>query len=285
MAMIPPFFLDSAVALGTRDSEGETSWRGSGFLVLRVVTEGTNGLGGHLFLVTNRHVAEGVPALVVRLNRKPGQSAMDFEMPSRLPGGQPAWHCHPDQDVDVAVAPLMGQVVEEKLARKPSCFLPNRNVLSREQMKEAMVSEGDEVYVLGYPMGLVAAERQHVIARSGCIARIRDLLEGASNDFLIDAFVFPGNSGGPVVLKPQVLAVQGTKTTGRASLLGIVSQYVPYRETAVSAQTGRPRISFEENSGLAVVVPADLVMETIEIAMADKESGAQEEQGEGSDQT
>jgi hypothetical protein len=33
---------------------------------------------------------------------------------------------------------------------------------------------------------------------------------------------------------------------------------------AVSAQTGRPRVSFEENSGLASVVPVDFVREMVD---------------------
>ena len=35
---------------------------------------------------------------------------------------------------------------------------------------------------------------------------------------------------------------------------------------AVSDQTKRPRIIFEENSGLATVVPVDFIVETVELA-------------------
>ncbi len=55
-------------------------------------------------------------------------------------------------------------------------------------------TEGDYIYVLGFPMGLVSVDRQHAILRSGAIARIRDLFENKSRDFMIDALVFPGNS-------------------------------------------------------------------------------------------
>jgi hypothetical protein len=36
----------------------------------------------------------------------------------------------------------------------------------------------------------------------------------------------------------------------------------------VSKQTGKSRVVFEENSGLAVVIPADYVLETIDICFA-----------------
>lgn len=46
-----------------------------------------------------------------------------------------------------------------------------------------------------------------------------------------------------------------------------LSSYLPYQEIAVSQQTGRPRMIFEENSGLGVVVPCDIINETVEIAI------------------
>jgi hypothetical protein len=42
-----------------------------------------------------------------------------------------------------------------------------------------------------------------------------------------------------------------------------VFAYVPYRDTAVSTQTGTVRITFDENSGLAWVYPVDRIEETI----------------------
>jgi hypothetical protein len=56
-----------------------------------------------------------------------------------------------------------------------------------------------------------------------------------------------------------------------------VQSYVPYQDLAVSLQTKRPRVVFEENSGLAAVHPVDLIEETIQIYLklrADKEERA-----------
>jgi hypothetical protein len=74
---------------------------------------------------------------------------------------------------------------------------------------------------------------------------------------LIDALVFPGNSGGPVITRPELTSIEGTKRQNNAYLLGVVRAYVPYQDVAISQQTGRPRIAFEENSGLAEVIPMD----------------------------
>jgi hypothetical protein len=90
------------------------------------------------------------------------------------------------------------------------------------------------------------------------------MLDGASKNFIIDALVFPGNSGGPVVLKPDIAAIQGTRNQPAAYLIGVVVSFIPYTELAVSAQTHRPRVSFEENSGLAEVLPVDDINQAIE---------------------
>jgi hypothetical protein len=46
-------------------------------------------------------------------------------------------------------------------------------------------------------------------------------------------------------------------------VVGLVSAYVPYRDVAVSRQTGEVRVVFTEHSGLSHVVPFDRVEETI----------------------
>jgi S1-C subfamily serine protease len=130
-------------------------------------------------------------------------------------------------------------------------------------MKNLEVTEGDFIYVLGFPMGIVAKDRQYVILRQGVIARIRDLFENRNTDFVVDAVVFPGNSGGPVILKPEVISITGTKSNPKAGLIGIIKSYIPYQDVAISQQTNRPRVVFEENSGLSLVEPVDHILETI----------------------
>ena len=128
-----------------------------------------------------------------------------------------------------------------------------------ERLAAEGVSEGDGVFVLGFPMGDVGGERNHAIVRGGTIARVRDALAGTTDTMLLDCFVFPGNSGGPVVLRPERTTIEGTPSPQRALLLGLVKSYVPYRDVATSAQTGRARIVFEENTGLCSATLIDVV--------------------------
>ena len=122
-------------------------------------------------------------------------------------------------------------------------------------------SEGDEIFVMGFPLGLAGDERNYVIVRQGMVARIRDWYEGYSKEFLIDSSIFPGNSGGPVIAKPTMFSYG--QTMPRPKLIGMVAAYLPYEDVAWSRQTGRPKMISEENSGLATVVPIDPILQTV----------------------
>jgi S1-C subfamily serine protease len=144
-------------------------------------------------------------------------------------------------------------------------FEEDNHVVFLDQIKAGFLNEGDPVYVLGYPMGLVAPDRQYVISRFGSISRIRDLKDGYAKDFLVDATVFPGNSGGPVINGSYVSSIVGTQAPNKACLIGMVKSYIPYHDRAVSPQTGQTRVVFEENSGLSSVVPTDFIKETVDL--------------------
>jgi hypothetical protein len=92
-----------------------------------------------------------------------------------------------------------------------------------------------------------------------------------SDSFLIDSFVFPGNSGGPVILRPEFVSISGTPSQSKSYLIGMVAGYQPYVDVAVSQQTQHQRIIFEENSGLATVLPTDYISDAI---AADKQRPA-----------
>jgi S1-C subfamily serine protease len=176
--------------------------------------------------------------------------------------GKPLWVPNPKAEIDVAVIPIDFGVLEEH-GMQASYFESDRHVALVEKLKEIGLTEGDFVYALGFPMGIVGGESSAVIVRGGTIARIRDALVRANTEFLVDAFVFPGNSGGPVVSKPEAMSIKGTKAQKAGYLIGVVRSYVPYADVAVSQQTQKPRVVFEENSGLAAVHPIDFVVEAV----------------------
>jgi len=264
MALIPPYFADCVVAIGVDPlNDDERRWVASGFLYGDYVRDNEDGTKKYkVYLATNRHVFENLPNVYLRFNPISNEPACEYLLSLLDKNGAKLWFPHPKAEVDVAVIPINIKLLREH-AMQVSYFQSVNNVANVDKLNELGVTEGDFVYALGFPMGIVGGERSTVIVRSGSIARIRDALVRANQEYLIDAFIFPGNSGGPVVSKPEALAIQGTKSQNAAYLIGIIKSYVSYQDVAVSSQSKRPRIIFEENSGLAAVHPIDFVQEAI----------------------
>ena len=264
MAVIPPFFMNCVVAIGSRNLDGSVQWIASGFLYGKHL-EGTKGEDARYrtYLVTNRHVIEPLTDIVIRMNPKGKEPAAELNEPVNDNGGIRKWEFHPDDSIDIAVVAI--NVDHDNIKElERSFFESDKHVATISTIADLDISEGNPIATLGFPMALVGDVRNAVVSRGGIVARIRDLINGFSKSFLVDSTVLPGNSGGPVVSLPELTAITGTKNQDRAFLIGIVAEYLAYSEIAISAQTKRPRIVFEENSGLSRVFPVDAIMQTID---------------------
>ena len=251
MSLLPKDFSLSIVAFGLESSGNNIEFIATGFLYSQFT--GKDESGHRLYatcFVTNRHVVDGQNKLVVRLG-DPQSSTYNVR-------GQ--WTVHPDPEVDVAVAQFPLDDIKGN-AHKFNSFKSESQTSFCEDLQEMEFREGDEVYTLGFPLGLAGYDRNYPIARQGIVARIQDWYDGQSDSFLIDASIFPGNSGGPVIAKPTMYSYGQARA--HPKLIGVVSGYLPHEDVARSDQTGRPIFAARENSGLAVVVPIDKVKETI----------------------
>jgi len=265
MALIPPVYLDCVVAIGVLNGDASKTWIGTGFLVGRFYAKIDDLQNNyHVFLVTNKHVLQGQKSIIVRFNPEPSAGGIALDYPIELDEGKTVWVDHPREDIDVSAISLNVPFLKQQ-SRKFAYFHSDQNILSIKDMVENGVSEGDFVYALGFPMNLVDPTKQYVISKAGTIARIRDVLEGYRNDFIVDISLFPGNSGSPIVSKPEIVCINGTKSLDTSYLIGIVKANIPYSDVAISQQTKQPRVIFQENSGLAIVIPSDFIMETIDL--------------------
>jgi len=275
MALIPTFFLDCVVAIGFENAEKERHYAATGFLYGKLIKQEGESKNYRIFLVTNKHVFNDSKTAWLRFNPEGDEPAKEFEVLLMDSNNKQTWLVHPDPEVDLAIIGINAGFLSEQGIRF-SFFRSDQHITTRAQATELGISEGDGVFVLGFPMGMIGEKRNFVIVKQGVIARIRDTLAGHTKEFLVDASIFPGNSGGPVVSRPEMIAIQGTKANGNASLLGVVSSYVPYQDVAISMQTKRPRIIFEENSGLASIVPVDYLLEIIDDTVKTEENVKQE---------
>lgn len=256
--LIPPFVLNSVVSILVGEPIEKRRCLGSGFLYGSHVEDTRY----RVFLITCRHVLEGQKQVYLRFNpQEKGVPARDYPL-NLEKGGQQMWISHPNNEIDVTVANVNLSILRQH-SMQVHYFQSDKHVANIDKLNELGISEGDFIYVLGFPMNIIGAQRNFAIARSGIIARIRDVLSGNSKEYLIDSLIFPGNSGGPVITKPELVRLEGTKSNPRSCLIGMVKSYIPYRDIAISRQTGRPRVIFEDNSGLASVHPVDVIQETI----------------------
>ena len=267
MALIPPSYRNAIVALGDLMADGSAKYHSTGFLY-GWPTGAFNEEGQALqrnFLVTNRHVFESANErnanLQARFNTTTGNGSNIYPIDPK----SDHWTVHPE--ADIAVLSVNGKLLEDDGIAFLTIHRDN-NTFNREQLREKGIIEGDGVFTMGFPLGIAGDERNYVIVRQGIIASIQNWLDGGDKSFLIDASIYPGNSGGPVFAKPEVAAISGTTANNACRLIGIVSRFLAYTDIAVSQQTNRARVTFEENSGLGVVVPNDLIQETIREAVA-----------------
>jgi S1-C subfamily serine protease len=267
MALLPPGFLDCVVAIGVETHKHTYQWIATGFLVARPSAEDPS--RSHVFFVTNKHVFEDesrdyhLDSGVIGFNPAQGTSNLKTYACPLREGKQKLWTGSEKEDVAVMLIDPEPLQKDERLFK---AFHISEDLVTIDQMNDLGFSEGDFVYILGYPMPmrLVDPDRHYAVVRSGSIARIRDTLARLKTDFLVDAFVFPGNSGGPVVNKLDFTHIEGTKPITKAYGIGIVKAYEPYQDIAISEMTGKRRVVFEENSGLARVIPSEFIIETVE---------------------
>ena len=173
---------------------------------------------------------------------------------------QKLWTPHPS--ADLAAIPL-ASIRRANVSEDIKAFRLT-DILNDELQKEWDIGASDETFILAFHPGIMNGEPSSAVIRHGTIA----FFPSGADTFLVDSFVFPGNSGSPVILKPTIVNLKGYQfsvsgNARQAYLLGVVVEFLPYTEFAISPQTQRPRISFEENSGLVRAVRAEKVAELL----------------------
>lgn len=258
MALIPEKFIDSIVSIGIKSNE-EIKWIATGFVVGKLSKNG----GYHLYLVTNKHVIKNNNLLFVQFNDKNGE-IQKFTIPV-FQDGVPLFE-ELKNGVDVIVFHINASVVTTHLS-KIGLFDIDSEAMDSTEYKKNGGSIGDYVYMLGYPMGLVISDSISPICRAGAIARYDSKEIAKDKHFLVDLENYPGSSGSPIILKPELVAIKGTQSISRSALLGIISAYIPYNEALISAQTGDIVQVNQENSGLAIAHPVEFIRQLIDQEM------------------
>lgn len=262
MAIIPNFFLDSVVAIGVNNSDNNNIfWIGTGFLVGKKESNQEYSI----YLISNKHVIVNHNQIYVRFNKNERATIKDYPIKIYDENKMSLYSQHPNTEVDIIAISITPDVLVKDNSRF-AFFKLDEHSLTLDMMEETGLYEGNLVYALGFPMNLVDETRKSPICRLGCISRISDIFENKSMlNFMVDSQVFPGNSGGPIINRPEMVSIDGTPTNNRANLIGILHSYIPYKEKLVSLQSNEIRSIITENSGLTLVHPVDLIIDVVEI--------------------
>ncbi len=265
--------------------ENEKGRKGTGFLVRRMMDRPM----GKIFLVTNKHVI-GLDhesrtktnwfTLYLNVRDEKGKIRGDSLFVA-VHGHRPTsqwplmYREHPDPEVDV----LAVDISVLWYASGATKYWPNHawadysQFATREKLGKFGITIGDEVMVIGYPLGLTHRETNFPLVRSGIIAtRIgeefeADVLEsnGAKRKktirgFLVDCAMIPGSSGSPVVLRsPTKQKMEGRLgKLSRSVLVGIMAEgmYAPVTAGQYDSYS---------YAGLGIAFDAETIKETIEL--------------------
>ena len=225
--------------------------------------------GNFLFVVTNRHLVEGVrQGGLVFTQGKNGQPRLGQRFQLNIDEFPHAWFLHPDPSVDLAIVPMRPL---EAAARERGIELYYHAIdtrLAPDTHRLAAFDALEDVLFVGYPSGVWDQVNLMPIMRRGTTATPIALDFEGRPEFLIDAAVYPGSSGSPVfVVSAEAMRAQGGPR--KFVFAGVVAA-VFFREEAnritsmpVPANQGGTTIG-SEMIDLGLVIKSQAVVNLIE---------------------
>lgn len=212
--------------------------------------------GSKLMLISNKHVLLGSDdiskcnrKLMIHLNKKKDNGMPDLGNIHWFNIDNFEYRCypHPNPDVDLAcfdVTDILSENVYFKYLDKGHLNPIDYNA----------VAPGSEVIFVGYPEDRYDTVNNLPLIRTGSVASIPDVDFNGRGEVVIDAQVFPGQSGSPVFVR-----------SGRLSaLLGVVCQTMVKNSQLRALPTNMHRVGVEQILGLGIVIKQRHVIELVD---------------------
>ncbi len=253
------------------ESEDGTRGAGTGFIFQQKFRDQF-----YPFIVTNKHVVgdSKTGGITFILGDADGPKLGDAYR-VQVADFDKIWHGHPEENVDIAVAPLVPLLDPLKGEGVAAFFrhISNENIPTVEQEKELDAFE--EIIFVGYPNGIWDRKNFTPIIRRGTTATPFALDYEGEKKFLIDASVFSGSSGSPVFIYESGIYAQkdgGSVVGTKFYFIGVVASV--YYKTDASEIVSMPvptQLKFvavdKEMIDLGIVFKAETVVAAIEAAL------------------
>ena len=192
---------------------------------------------GYSYLITNQHVVGGFKQNVngVVYNRdQVNIKIIDSKFDNNKDDDIPLEVVFESEELDLAILRTDQQLN----------FLPENNLNLKSDL-----NFGEEVYLVGYPLGMFPATTGGIVANPGNYPfhyefedKVNGLTVPNSARKVLDLSANPGNSGGPLFVKKD----------GQLYWAGIISAYLIHN-------AGGP--FYQENSGLAIAMDSKIIKE------------------------
>ena len=208
----------------------------------------------HTFIVTNRHLVDGVrQGGLVFTQKRNGQPLLGQRFQLNIDQFPQAWFGHPDPDVDLAIIPMRPLEQAANAQGVELYYQPIDTRLIPDESATRALDALEEVLFVGYPSGVWDQVNLMPILRRGTTATPIALNFEGRSEFLIDAAVYPGSSGSPVfVYLPQTL--QPAQSVVKKFLFAGVVAAVFFREEA-----NRPVVTPIPSNGQGMMMGSEMI--------------------------
>lgn len=260
--------LFTTTRIDAKSADGKKSSTGTGFVVMEKIDAQSQ----VLFIVTCRHVVEGFDSATLSfIADKDGKPKLGEKCIVDIADLPKNVFFNLDSKIDIAIIPLFPILKHfESQGKKPFFRALERNLIPSAST-ESELSTIQPILFIGYPSGIRDEANLLPITRRGITATPYSVDYNNLPLFLIDATVFGGSSGSPVM----IFDTGGFETGGgfvigrRAHFLGLISEaYFHDQEGEVQFRTlpsaAIPLYKQRTYLNLGVVIKARAVFETID---------------------
>lgn len=207
-----------------------------------------------LFLVTNLHVIKADPNIIhICMNKK---SWWVWE--PQISTQDPNWILY--DWVDIAMIQINWDFLLEW--EYATYFINEEMIITNPEQYLSDLEMWEEIYLLWFPLWISWLSLHNPIVRQWIIARIDEELI-TQHQIYFDVNNFPWNSWWPVIIKPNIMSLQGKLPREQSKLIWLINAYIPFKKVYYDNDKNppEPTMMVSENSWIWIWIPSYIIAE------------------------